>query len=183
MAARDVKFDMQKLKTLVHYICDRCEDSSVLGKVKLNKILYLSDFGSYYYWGEPITGERYLKHQYGPVSHHIIDVLNQLGSEGKIVERESDYFGYRKKDFVSIAPVDIDDVFSANQMRLIDSAIDFVCEEHTAKSISDLTHDEIWELAEIGEELPYSLAFAGRFMEIEPSDVEWAKKTIERKAA
>ena len=47
--------DAQKFKNLVHYICWKCSgDPTVLGSVKLNKALWLSDLVSYYRLGHPM---------------------------------------------------------------------------------------------------------------------------------
>ncbi len=58
----------EKLKALVQYICFRCSDPSLLGKTKLNKVLYYSDFAAYVRLKASITGEQYVKHQFGPVA-------------------------------------------------------------------------------------------------------------------
>ena len=60
--------DREKFRSLVHYVCWRCaDDPAKLGRVKLNKILWLTDFTSYYETGKPMTGARYVKRQFGPV--------------------------------------------------------------------------------------------------------------------
>ena len=66
-----MKFNYKKMKALVNYIAYLAHDPSVLGKVKLNKVLWRSDLNSYLLNGDPITGEQYVKHQFGPVSKHI----------------------------------------------------------------------------------------------------------------
>ena len=42
-------------------------------------------------------------------------------------------------------------------------------------SISDKTHDIIWKLAEIGEEIPYEAMWASRLDAVTTDDVRWAK--------
>jgi hypothetical protein len=50
-----------------------------------------------------------------------------------------------------------------------------MCQKHTASSMSELSHDIIWEAAEIGEEIPLYTYFASRFGEINEEDIQWAK--------
>ena len=42
-----IKTNVIKLKTLVHYICDRAPNPRRLGATKLNKILFFSDMEAY----------------------------------------------------------------------------------------------------------------------------------------
>ena len=169
--------DRTKLKALVHYICWKAEDPSTLGAVKLNKALWVSDFSAYLNWGEPITGATYIKRQYGPVPGEVLSVLSELEQEGSISIRDKPFFGYEKREFFALTQPDISS-FSAKEISLVDRAFHYVCEQHTAKSISDLSHDDIWELASIGEEIPYYTVFA-RPAEITETDIEWAKMKIE----
>ncbi len=46
----------EKLRELVLYIADKCEEDRTFGAVKLNKILFYADFISFAEYGEPITG-------------------------------------------------------------------------------------------------------------------------------
>jgi hypothetical protein len=61
---------------------------------------------------------------------------------------------------------------------MIDDILEIICTEHTAQSISDTTHDKIWELAEIGEEIPYYTIFASKLGEINEDDIKWAKNVL-----
>lgn len=173
----EFRVDRQKFKALVHYICWRCEDPTKLGSVKLYKSLWLSDFRAYYELGEPVTGATYIKLQFGPVPSGVLPVLGELKTEGALSIREVDYYGRDKKEFFALTRPDLS-LFTAEEISLIDAAIEYVCERHTAKSISDESHDEIWELALIGEEIPYFTVFA-RPAELTKDDIAWAKIKIE----
>ena len=49
---------------------------------------------------------------------------------------------------------------------------------HTATSISEETHDLIWSLAQMGEEIPYETVFASRTSEIDETDVAWIRDEL-----
>jgi len=171
-----MNFDYKKLKGLVHYIYYKA-DKSDLGATKLNKILWFSDVASYMQSGEPITGETYLKESYGPVPAHVLKALDDLSQEGKIFIRNAAYFGFRKKEYVTLARPDLSS-FTADEISLVDDFIQFVCCGHTARSISELTHNQAWELAQFGEEIPYYSILVGRDLAITQDDMEWARISI-----
>jgi hypothetical protein len=170
-------YDKAKFKNLVHYICaQRSSDPSSLGAVKLNKILWLSDFRAYYRLGDSITGARYVKRQFGPVPHQIMPVLNELQSEGAIEIKDVSHFGKTKKEYVVRYGASID--FRDEEKEIVDKTIKFICDGHTAASISEVSHDHIWKAAEDGEEMPYYTVFSipGKITE---DELEWAKMQLE----
>ena len=170
-----MKFNKEKFKTLVHYICARCIDPTKLGATKLNKILWYSDITSYRFYGKSITGEIYKKHQFGPVPEHITSVIQELEKDKYIIIREGTFYSRSKKDYISLKNPDISN-FTSKEISLIDEFIYTICNDHTAKSISQLTHNEIWELADIGEEIPYYAIWASSLGAVNADDIQWAKK-------
>jgi len=176
-----MRFNNQKFNNLVHYICHKCDNAEILGATKLNKILWYCDVFSYRWMGKSMTGEKYIKRQYGPVPSHIISTLNELEWDGKIATRDKEYFGHRKKEYISLKRPDIS-LFTSDDISMVDDIIDIICLEHTAKSISHSTHDRIWELAEIGEEIPYYTIFASELGEITEEDIKWAKGQLKKAA-
>jgi len=172
----------QKLKALVHYVCHKLRrNPPKLGKTKLNKVLFYADFQSFLDTGESMTGETYVKFQHGPVSEHIQDVVTELEEEGALATRETKYHGYRKKEYIALEDPDLF-LFTGEEISIADDVIDDVCRENTAASISEFSHNHIWEAAEIGEEIPYEAALVYQLGEIEPDDMAWAKEEIERRS-
>jgi hypothetical protein len=170
-----------KFKALVHYICWRCSnDPSKLGAVKLNKALWIADLAAYYYLGKPITGARYVKRQFGPAPKAILPVLRKLQEEGKVQIKEDDYYGKKKKSFISLQDASAE-FMSDQEKGIVDEVMELVCEKHTAKSISNQSHDLVWKAAEDGEELPLSTVFV-KPDTISDEDREWAKGQLEKSA-
>jgi len=171
-----------KFKSLVHYICWRCaSDPSKLGAVKLNKALWIADLAAYYYLGKPITRSRYVKRQFGPAPKAILPVLRELQAEGKLDIREGDFYGKNKRTFICLQDPSTD-FMSNEEKNLVDKATELVCDKHTAKSISNKSHDHIWKAAEDGEELPLSTVFVSPEA-ISDEDREWAREQLEKNAA
>ncbi|HKO52130.1 MAG TPA: Panacea domain-containing protein [Polyangiaceae bacterium] len=172
----------KKYKALVHYICEKADDPSVLGSIKLNKVLWYADTISYMVTGRAITGVTYVKRQHGPVPQAVIRAIDELVKEGKIARGKADHFGYTKHEYIAVEEAD-KSLFSGAEIALVDEAFDHVCLRHTAKSVSEETHGVIWNLAEMGEELPYDTVFAGSVGEINEDDMAWARETLAKRAA
>lgn len=170
--------DEAKFDALVHYICARCETLSKLGATTLNKILWYSDAGAYLYFGQPITGAAYVKREFGPVPKAILAARRRLIEAGAIVERDALFHGYSQKQFIALKRPDLSR-FTADEISLVDSVIDAICEGHTATSISQLTHDHVWAAAQIGEEIPL-FTILGKRGEIDEEDVAWARTEMNR---
>lgn len=170
----------KRLKALVHYMCDRCGDPTKLGATKLNKALWYADTFAYRLLGRTISGEQgYIKRQFGPVPRRILEALRALEAEGAIRVRESDYFGKPKREFISLEPAD-DSLFSDDELDIVNQVIRVVCDEHTATSISDLSHDIIWAAAGMGEEIPIFAVLAAKAAPATKADMAWANDIIKR---
>ena len=184
---QNIALDRDKLRALVHYVCYRAPSPERLGKTKLNKILYYSDIEAYVALGGPITGETYVKHQYGPVSQHIDEVLEELEKERLIAIAEASgyhvYSGqpYMQWQYVSLRRPDISR-FKAEEVAIVEENIDAICLNHTARSISKASHGLAWQSARIGEELPYYTVFSHFVREITPEDLQWASQQLERRS-
>lgn len=123
-----------------------------LGAIKLNKILWFSDVLSFMNWGSSITDERYIKRQFGPVPAHILSVLDDLQTDGTLVVKDVNYYGHTKKEYMPVQNIDYSSL-TQDELSLVDSIINQICNGHTATSISDFSHNTIWEMALIGEEI------------------------------
>jgi hypothetical protein len=172
-----MNFDREKFTALVHYVCHKADDPTVLGAVKLNKVLWYSDVVHYTVTGESITGETYVKRQRGPVPRHVMQAIDALVSVGKVARGKVDHYGFMKNEYISLREPDLS-LFSPDEIARVDESFEHVCLNHTARSISEETHGVIWQLAEIGEEMPYSTVFASVDGEVDENDVAWAQQRI-----
>src|ERR1700730_9194519 len=94
------QFNRVKFADLVLYICAMCEPDR-RGAVKLHKVLYFTDMIWFAGTGSPLTGSTYRKRPYGPTSDELLTILRQLSENGRIRIEEMNYFGYRKKVYVT----------------------------------------------------------------------------------
>ncbi len=165
--------DDLKLKCTVHYVIARC-DPVKLGATKLNKVLWFADVIYYGRHGRTITGsDSYVKQQFGPVQKNMLGVLADLKQEGKIIERPAATpVGFRR-EYIWVKEPDLTP-FKADEIDVLNEVMEWICDDESAKSISDKSHDALWDETEIGAPMPIG---AGAVVpaEITPEAVEWAK--------
>jgi uncharacterized protein YwgA len=174
--------DLSKIKDLVHYVCYRKRDRPrQLSKTKLHKILFYSDLTAFLQLRRPISGERYIKHQYGPFSSHLQDAVAELEEESKVVVSENAYEvgGEPRTQNVYFAILRPSvSRFSAEEILIVDEVIERIS-PHTSETVSRVSHDVIWETRTIGEPIPYHSAFLYALGEVRPADLAWARNELE----
>jgi hypothetical protein len=171
----------EPLARLMHYIIWKCHDPTRLGATKLNKVLFYADYLAYVQWGKPITEVSYIKRQFGPVPQPkaFLHARDTLQREGKIAVTQDLYYGKPQTQFVALERPELAG-FTPDEISLVDGVIEAICTSHTATSISALSHDLVWQAAEIGEEIPLATVFAGRVGELTETDMVWAQAEARR---
>ena len=174
-----MSLDRQKLKALTHYVIWRAGHREGFGATKLNKVLWFADARSYMMYRHPITGATYVREKHGPVPKEIMSIRSELASEGRIAITTEPYYSGEITRFKALEAPDVS-IFSQEEMNLVDWWIKHVDEEHTAASVSELSHDRMWELAQLGEEIPLYAVFASRIRAPLGKELEWARAEAER---
>jgi hypothetical protein len=151
-----MQFNRAKLKDAVLFVCSSCRPA-YMGAVKLNKVLYFSDMLRYAHVGTPITGATYRKRPMGPTCDQLLFTLSELQRDGSLEIRDADYFGYLKKEYIPLRPAGAS--LSDEELAILTEAVEFVCINNTAKTISELSHNRAWEIAEFGDEITYNSVF------------------------
>jgi hypothetical protein len=163
-----MEFDRAKFKAVVHYIIWKAGHRHKFGATKLNKVLWFVDARLYMKAGRSVTGESYIRREFGPVPKHIMPVRAELERDGAISIIASRGAGDNTK-FKSLTAPDTSPL-GEDEMSSVDYWIEHIDRDHTASSISDLSHDYGWEIAAMGEELPLSAFMASRIRD--PNDIE-----------
>lgn len=136
-----------------------------LGRVKLNKLLYFSDFDHFEKYGEPVTGETYQNDELGPVPMHIEQIIREMESEEQaevVAEAVIDFVRYHLVPRIHYNPR----IFKPSEMEIL-SAVSEKWGHHTAKELVIASHGEApWLATRNGETIPYALAYyRGKFEE------------------
>lgn len=175
-----MQFDREKFKALVLYVLWRTGNHDGFGATKLNKVLWFSEARSFEALGKPISGETFVRDKFGPRARHVKAVCDELESEGlaeRFTERVYDYEVTRYRAF---QPPDTSQ-FTNEQLSLVDWWIRHVSEDHTASSISKLSHDYSWQIAGMGEELPLYAYLAARIRAPRTEEEhKWAQEEAKR---
>lgn len=168
-----MRFDREKFKRLIHYVAWKAGKRDWFGATKQYKVLWFADARQYMLSGQPITGETYIRQKFGPVPRHGLQIRQELLREG--ITQEFGLIDRKKGDLTRITS-DIRPemtLFSAQELQTVDWWIEHIDKDHTAKSISEKSHDYAWEIAKMNEELPYYAIRVARIPE--PSDEDIAR--------
>lgn len=166
----------QRLSTTAHYVIARSQPDK-LGAVKLNKVLWYADLIAYRRTGKTITGSNtYVKRQYGPVPDGIVQTIRQLEKDQKIFIRKTETPTGERREFLWLKKPNIRS-FSPEEVDVLHEVMDWICNDESAKSISDKTHDALWDETEIGGHMSVR---AGSIVaaEISPEAIAWAKSAF-----
>lgn len=141
------------------YIADLCRDDPTFGVVKLNKILYFSDFAAYRMLGQPITGATYFKLDEGPAPRQLLQAGKELLASGRIEIVQRAYFNGVEKRMIVVGEPANPEEFSAREREIVQSVASFF-EGKTAREVSDFSHLEPgWIVADDREDIPYETAW------------------------
>ena len=161
MTLQRVEPNDEKLRELVLYICLRSEGDERFGAIKLNKLLFLSDFTAYLLFGRPITGHEYQALEQGPAPRRLLPIMERMTSTGEIATRPQSYHGWVQKKTFALREPDVTK-FSAEEIDLVNRIIADWWGK-TATEISNASHGFVgWQLAEKGETIPYDIALLRR---------------------
>lgn len=169
-----MEYNAAKFKALIQYIVYTA-DKSIIGKTKLNKVLWFSEREMFLQYGRGITGETYIKKDHGPVPLHMIEASNELEAEKKIVVRPG-LRRYPTKDYVSLAKPDIS-CFAPEEIDIVRSQLQWI-EPLTANQVSNISHDWAWQTADDDEEIPLATGLLGAPIKPSASDIAWAQQYV-----
>ena len=171
-------FDETKFRELVLYISEKSAEDPRFGAVKLNKILYYSDFESYRRLGKSITGATYRKLSEGPAPVEMLPQRQVLLDSGHIAMEHRPYFAGVQQRVVPQREAKTE-MFAFEELAVVDETIDALW-HMTAREASDLSHRELgWLAAAHGEAIPYDTAWLSP--EPVPQEVEEYASTVAEK--
>ena len=171
-----MKFDADlthtdKFREVILYISQRCETDPKFSITKLNKILFYSDFVSFGRTGKSITGQIYQKLSFGPCPRGMKPVSDAMQQSGEMAIVSRPYFGRIQKKPIALRQPQLE-VLSSTEIALIDEIIEAAW-TLTASQISDASHGFIgWQIANIGETIPYGLAWVDEEPEFTEQEME-----------
>ncbi len=152
--------DDDKLRELILYLASLSSRDEKFGAVKLNKLLFYSDFLAYQRFGAPITGQEYQALAQGPAPRRLRPVVDAMKRAGDLTERHEKRYRFTQIRPVAIRTADISK-FRREELDLVEEVVGRFWKMN-ATQISDESHFFLgWKLAEEGETIPYSVILIG----------------------
>jgi len=151
--------DDSKLKELILHVTKKSENDARFGAVKLNKILFYSDFLAYLKYGKSITGQEYFAIKEGPAPKRMLPVTKAMTVNRELAYREIDVGLPRlKKQPIALRPPNYDKL-ETKDLAIVDEVIDRLRDKN-GKQLSDLSHKFSGYIAAFAEgektTIPYS---------------------------
>ena len=155
-------FSTDRFKELMLYAAHEWQREQFFGRTILNKTFFFSDFLAFGLMGEPITGATYIRRPNGPVPRELNWMAKELQESKDAMFVSERVFNYTQQRLSALRPANTN-VFNTEQLDLINGVIKNLSSQ-TAKDVSDLSHDRsfAWEVADEGEEIPYTAVFLSR---------------------
>lgn len=159
-----MKIPRAKLKAMIRFFCSNT-DPNLLGKTKLMKLFYFVDFTHVKKYGFPVTYDRYVHLERGPIPSNILNLVNSvidcpddaLLSDTISIEFET---GRNIQKIVCLKEFTDNDkkYFTERELQTLTE----VCRrfgDKNAKYIVEASHNEsAWRNTKEPAEIPYTLA-------------------------
>ena len=153
------EWNPEKFRQLLLYVAKKSERDPFFGAVKLNKILYFSDFNAFRRLGHSITGADYQRLPEGPAPRKLLPERQILLERKAIEVEERPFFNHIQQRIVAKVDPDLTAISEAER-AIVDEVIDVALAGKNGREASDESHAEIgWQLFQNGESIPYRTAW------------------------
>ena len=179
-----MKITTPKLKAMLLFFATYT-DKRLLGKVKLMKLFYFTDFGHIKEYAIPITYDQYINLEHGPIPTTIMNMVNEveddidtstLGDTISISKKEGDPLHrivparkFEEKD---------KGYFSKNELAMLEKTCKRFYNSN-AKQMEEASHQEAaWRESKFKEIIPYSLALQDKDCRVDKEKMDISMKIM-----
>ena len=146
-----------RLRQLIIYVSEKCQDAERFGAIKLNKILWRADFESFAARGVPVTGREYKRLEMGPAPKEMPVLHPEMQAQGLIRLDKVKVENYVEHRTVPLVNADLS-LFTDADMVFVHEAIRYYWDK-TGVEASDDSHGAAWKSRNDGDLMPYQLAY------------------------
>jgi uncharacterized phage-associated protein len=179
-----MRISLPKLKAIILYFCENTEPK-FLGKVKLMKLFYFMDFTHVKLYGSPITFDRYVKLEHGPIPSIIKSLVDDAGEdiESSALADTIDIVRVERINMMRVVPRrkftnEDKNLFSENELFVLDKVCARFTDSNTSM-IENASHEEApWTMTNPLEEIPYTLAAKDADCRVTQEDIELSLKVL-----
>jgi hypothetical protein len=147
-----------RFSQLILFIAERCKSDPTFSAIKLNKILFYSDFEAYARLGTPITGVAYQKLRYGPAAKAMPRILDEMQQDKLIRIVRQTVRGAAARELVVPIRPPANPIFDREQIDIVEQYIRLFWKQ-SATWVSKYSHGMAWKLAQLNELIPYDAVF------------------------
>jgi hypothetical protein len=145
--------DTTRLRELILLLAGRMEadEHAGQGRIKLAKLLWLSDFEAHRRFGRSITGERYIADELGPAPADELLALRDLEAAGDLVIEP----GYGQQQLLRAQRPANTSLFGKGELAIVEEMLTKY-RTWTGRRLVKLAHEYPgWTLAQRGADIPY----------------------------
>lgn len=171
-----MKIPIKKLKLIMRYFCTYT-NKCYLGKTKLMKLFYFLDFNHIKKYGSPVTYDKYIKMDYGPIPSTIMNLVNSVQDENSFL---SDTIYIEKKENQSIQRIKcykpfIDDdkkYFSETELKILERIVKKYKDSKKEIIMNDSHKEAPWKCTKFLQEIPYTMASKDKDCRVDREEIE-----------
>lgn len=147
-----------RLKEMVLFVSERCQSARRFGKIKMNKIIWKSDFDAYAARRVPVTGRAYQRLKFGPAPIEMAPLYGEMVQDDLITVKRVDLgVNFIEHRTIPIVKPELNKFFSQDDLRFVEEAIEYYW-ELTGEEASDDSRGVAWRSRVDGDPMPYELA-------------------------
>lgn len=156
--ARTSKINEKKYRNAILFFAQKIQNGT-LGKLKLMKLLYFLDFDFFEKYGRSITGDEYLRFEYGPVPRMGEKILKEMGDkEIKITKRKIAAGLNDQLHIEALKDFDVN-VFTKEELLMLEEVAD-KWERFTGAEMKNASHGEApWIATKPNDVIDYNLSY------------------------
>ena len=151
-----------RLRELILYISKKLSNDDHFGQVKLNKVIFFSDFTAFGRLGKTITGLEYQHLDEGPALRAMLPIQGRMKTAKILVIEPRSLYGFTQDRPISLRDPNLKN-FSGEEIAIVDAWIDRL-RPLTGKQASNLSHDTFgWRCTKNGDTIdPHSVFISWR---------------------
>jgi transcriptional regulator with XRE-family HTH domain len=152
-AQRNVDYQPARQEAVILYFLQQV-NNRFLGRTKLMKLLYYTDYEWLEKTGASITGDAYVAKPFGPMPKHALETLQRLEKRGAIRVEKTKVVDYDQERYLPLEDPDAYNLTREEHKNLEKISRRF--EHWTAKQMTDLSHEDWpWKSTRLGEEISF----------------------------
>ncbi|MCH9852857.1 MAG: SocA family protein [Alphaproteobacteria bacterium] len=165
-----------KLKSIIHYICNKYNDSNSVGAIKMNKILWFFDKFWYQQHLESATSlSHYQREKFGPMIPNFYDIIDELEKDNIIKKSVIGPHSFKRQKYhCETKPNSIGKYLTEPQIAMLDEVADSIIHHFSDYDISEASHQNCWHSRKNGEEISIETVLWDDMVMPSPEMQQWA---------